>query len=504
MRRTLLILVVLLVALAAGVYVFARSVLASDLVRSALERQLTARLGEPVRIGSASAAVFPRVSLALEDVSVGDPATAVIGEIRIVTGLRPLFSRRIADAEVVVSHGRLAAPLLAAFAAASPEAGATPGAAASFSVTSVRDLSLRDLTVTGGGRALAIDLDSSIDGDQLRIARLVLRAGKTQVEATGALTSMSRLEGTLDARAAPLDLNEMLATASALTAADGPGGTAAGTARPSPMHLAVTLTAPSGTFNAYEFTDLSATLDIVSGRVALAPLALRAFGGRFDGTLEADTSQPVPQLQLSGQLDGFDVVALMKASGSTGGVSGRLGGTVSLQASGTDPATLLRSGRGTIDAVISDGSIPGLDLVRTVVLAFGKPTGAPVEGSGTGFSRLGGRFAMAGGTLRSDNLAMASRDLDLAGTLTLNLETGALASRADVVLSRDLTAQAGTDLRRYAQEDGRVVVPATLGGTLERPSVSLDLASATRRAIGNELRRRTKSFLDGLLNKKDR
>jgi hypothetical protein len=111
---------------------------------------------------------------------------------------------------------------------------------------------------------------------------------------------------------------------------------------------------------------------------------------------------------------------------------------------------------------------------------------------------------MAGGTLRSDNLAMASRDLDLAGTLTLNLETGALASRADVVLSRDLTAQAGTDLRRYAQEDGRVVVPATLGGTLERPSVSLDLASATRRAIGNELRRRTKSFLDGLLNKKDR
>jgi hypothetical protein len=232
--------------------------------------------------------------------------------------------------------------------------------------------------------------------------------------------------------------------------------------------------------------------------------ALRAFGGRFDGTLEADTSQPVPQLQLSGQLDGFDVVALMKASGSTGGVSGRLGGTVSLQASGTDPATLLRSGRGTIDAVISDGSIPGLDLVRTVVLAFGKPTGAPVEGSGTGFSRLGGRFAMAGGTLRSDNLAMASRDLDLAGTLTLNLETGALASRADVVLSRDLTAQAGTDLRRYAQEDGRVVVPATLGGTLERPSVSLDLASATRRAIGNELRRRTKSFLDGLLKKKDR
>lgn len=503
MRRTLLIVLVLLAALTAGIYLFARSVLASDLVRSALERQLTARLGEPVRIGSARAAVFPRVSLALEDVSVGDPASAVIGEIRIVTGLRPLFSRTIADAEVVVSHGRLAAPLLAAFAAAPPAAAAAPAGAASLTVTSIRQLSLRDVAVTGGARALTIDLDSAVEGEQLRIDRLVLRAGKTRVEASGTLTSMSRLEGTLDARAAPLDLNEMLATASALTAADVPRGPAAGAAEPSPMHLAVTLTAPSGTFNAYAFTDLSTTVDVVPGRVTLAPLALRAFGGRFEGRLEAGTSRPIPELQLSGRLDGVDVVALMQASGSAGGISGRLGGTLSLAAAGTEPAALLRSGRGTIDAVIADGTLPGLDLVRTVVLAFGKPTGAPVEGSGTGFSRLGGRFTMAGGTLRSDNLAMASRDLDLAGTLSLDLQSGALASRADVALSRELTAQAGTDLRRYAQEDGRVVVPATLGGTLERPSVSLDIAAATRRALGNELKRRTKSFLEGLFKKKD-
>lgn len=502
MRRTLLIVLVLLVAVTAGIYLVARSVLASDLVRSALERQLTARLGEPVRIGSARATVFPRVSLALEDVSVGDPASAVIGEIRIVTGLRPLFSRTIADAEIVVSHGRLAAPLLAAFAAAPPDASA-PAGTASFTVTSIRQLSLRDVAVAGGARALTIDLDSAVEGERLRIDRLVLRAGKSRVEASGRLTSMSRLEGTLDARAAPLDLNEMLATASALTAADVRGGPAAGAAEPSPMHLAVTLTAPSGTFNAYEFTDLSTTVDVVPGRVTLAPLALRAFGGRFEGRLEAGTSRPIPELQVSGRLAGVDVVALMQASGSAGGVSGRLGGTLSLAAAGTEPAALLRSGRGTIDAVITDGTLPGLDLVRTVVLAFGKPTGAPVEGSGTGFSRLGGRFTMAGGTLRSDNLAMASRDLDLAGTLSLDLQSGALASRADVALSRELTAQAGTDLRRYAQEDGRVVVPATLGGTLERPSVSLDIAAATRRALGNELKRRTKSFLEGLFKKND-
>jgi hypothetical protein len=65
-----------------------------------------------------------------------------------------------------------------------------------------------------------------------------------------------------------------------------------------------------------------------------------------------------------------------------------------------------------------------------------------------------------------------------------------------------LTSQAGVDLRRYAQEDGRVVVPATFGGTLQQPTVSLDIADAARRALTNELERRTRSLLDGLFKRK--
>ena len=73
----------------------------------------------------------------------------------------------------------------------------------------------------------------------------------------------------------------------------------------------------------------------------------------------------------------------------------------------------------------------------------------------------------------------------------MHIASGALSARANVVLSPELTAQAGVDLRRYAQEDGRVVVPATIGGTLQQPTVSLDVAAAARRALTNELERRT-------------
>jgi hypothetical protein len=124
------------------------------------------------------------------------------------------------------------------------------------------------------------------------------------------------------------------------------------------------------------------------------------------------------------------------------------------------------------------------------------------EGSGTAFETLGGRFSLSSGTLRSENLALRSRDVDTDGRGTLTVDTGAVDARADVTLSKDLTAQAGTDLRRYAQQDGRVVVPAVVGGTLTQPSVSVDVVAAARRAFGNEVNRRVTDFIGGLFKKK--
>ena len=224
-------------------------------------------------------------------------------------------------------------------------------------------------------------------------------------------------------------------------------------------------------------------------------------GGRFDGRLDADTRKSVPLLRLSGRIDGLDIVEAMKAAGSQGGITGRLGGSLSLSAAGTDSATLLRTARGSMSAAITDGTMPRLDLVRPIVLAFGKPSGAPSPGSGSGFSRLAGTFALANGAVSSKDIAMAARDFDVNGQGSVELASGALSARGDVVLSPELTAQAGVDLRRYAQEDGRVVVPATVGGTLQQPSVALDLAAATRRALAERARAPRQGFLRRSLSK---
>ena len=139
---------------------------------------------------------------------------------------------------------------------------------------------------------------------------------------------------------------------------------------------------------------------------------------------------------------------------------------------------------------IVDGVIPGLDMVRSIVLAFGRPSGVPPAGSGSAFTRLAGTFTLDDQTLRSNDVTFASRDFDMAGTVTVTMPSGTVTMRADVVLSRELTAQAGTDLRRYAQEDGRVVVPAVITGTIANPTITIDMGAALSRAVQNELKRK--------------
>jgi uncharacterized protein involved in outer membrane biogenesis len=499
-RRGIAVAAAILAVLVLGLYVAAQQLLASDAVRSAIAGQLSARFGQPVRIASAGAWIFPRVGVDLRDVTIGDPASVHLAHVRVATGLRALLSRTIAEAEVEITDGRVALPLPFPLAAA-PAPVADQPSSPSLTIASIRHISLRNVAVVAGGRTLHVDLESALDGDRLDISALSARADKTHIDANGTLTSIARLEGRFEAGADPLDLDEMIAIASAMTAS-GEGAAAQRRPTESTLHLTMAMKAPSGQFGGYAFRDLSSTIDLAAGRFTLSPLSLRTFGGSLTGVVTVNTSGAVPRVRFDGGMDNLDMTEIMKISGSPGAITGRLGGTIDATADGTDGASVMRTARGTIHASIADGQLPRLDIVRNVVLAFGKPSGAAPEGSGTAFARIGGTFSLANGVLTTDDLTLTSRDVEMRGGGSVRLASGGLQARAEVRLSRELTEQAGSDLRRYAQEDGRVIVPATIGGSLARPVVSVDVAAAGRRALENELRRRAKDWLGGLIKRK--
>ena len=52
-------------------------------------------------------------------------------------------------------------------------------------------------------------------------------------------------------------------------------------------------------------------------------------------------------------------------------------------------------------------------------------------------------------------------------------------------LSEAFSQQAGRDVLRYAQEEGRVTLPATISGSAENLKVRIDAADVAKRAVRN-------------------
>jgi AsmA protein len=454
-RKWLIAVAAVGVLLAAGAYVVAQQALGGDLVRSQIEQQIASRLGQPVHITSASAVILPSVAIDLRDLTIGQPAAVQIGRVRLATGLRGLISRRVENAAILVENGRVGWPLPFSLGATN----GSSGGSSSVTVASVRQIQLRNVTVSTALPPITVDVDASLSGDRLDVTHVSARSDGNALEASGAMTSLTRLDGR--------------------------------------FHLRGDLT-----FAGYRARNFSATLTLTSGGLSLTPMTFTMFDGKFDnGGLSIDLRQSVPRVQLKGSVARLDVADIVKNTGSTGGITGRLVGALSVSGTGTDGASLLRGSRGTFRATIVDGTLPYIDIVRPVILAFGKPSGRTPSGSGSSFSSLTGTFTLADATLATQNLTLETRDFTGRGTASLNVESGAIDSRLELVLSQELTAQAGTDLRRYAEQHGRVVMPATVGGTITHPSVFVDVAAAGRRAVENELKRKTGSLLKGIIKK---
>jgi uncharacterized protein involved in outer membrane biogenesis len=497
MRRTLLIVAVTVLALLVAAGVLARRLLDPDTVRASLEQQASAVTGHPVTVAGIDWAVSMRPRLVLTGVQIGDPPAITVDSLELTTGLRALLSKRVSGASIVVTGSQIALPLPITLgpnpgtsSAASAEPARTAGSA--FLVESIERIALENIELTAGGRRLRLDAESSLAGDHLTVSSLRLQSERTTVTGRGEITALADRRGTFSAVADPLDLDELLAIAGGVSgprparANDGRATRAAGPAD-APLDIRVEIKAPRGQILGIEFAGLATTIALGRGGVTLDPFSVAVFDGTLGGRLHLDTTGDTPRATLSADVAGLDAARLVAVAGSPGVLTGRLGGQLALDSRGTTASSVFQSARGRASVAIADGTIPGLDLVGPAILAFGKPDPSKAVGRSRAFSRLGGTFTLADGMLQSSDLSMNSRDLDLAGRGSLRVDGAVADVRANLLLSEDLSAQAGRDLFRYAHEGSRIVLPATVTGPLEAPSVSIDLGAATGRALRNEL-----------------
>lgn len=487
-RRILLALAVLVVVAAGAVYWF----FSGDGIRRALEQQATAWLGHPVRIASASGRLFPRVGVQLTNVRVGEPVRLALADVEVSTGLRALLSRRVEDAELILSDSRIDLPL--PFTLPTAEADDRATSSSSFTVASISAISLRDIRVTSRSREIVVSADSSLNGSRLTLDSFTARSGETAVDASGIVDLEPTFNAKLQASANRLDFDDLMAIADAFT----PQRPAkqAGTGALVPGRLEAKLTAARGTAAGVELAKLAATMTVRGNRVTLAPATFELFGGGYQGTMDADLGADRMTLAVTANINELDVAQLAAFGGVKDTITGHLTGKGRFTGRGADFASVLASATGGGSANITNGTIKGLELVRTVVLFFGRPAADAPAGGGQRFDRIGATFSLARQVVTSESLTLQSPDVDVAGSGTLIIPTKALDGRATLMLSESLSAQAGTDLVRFTREGNRVVLPAVIGGTLERPRVTIDAAAAAQRGLKNEIQRQLKGLFD--------
>jgi autotransporter translocation and assembly factor TamB len=181
MKKILLSGLVLIVVAMIGLPLWATSVLTGDTVRSAIAAQVAKAIGQPVTIGAISASVFPRVTLNLTNVRIGEPARVVAASLHLGTDLRALLSRRIEHATVRLSGARVELPL-PTFTLGDSSPSDSKTTSAPVEIVSIDEIVLRDVQIVSGGRTVTGDVEVVPQGNAIQIRRIALGAGETTIQ----------------------------------------------------------------------------------------------------------------------------------------------------------------------------------------------------------------------------------------------------------------------------------------------------------------------------------
>jgi uncharacterized protein involved in outer membrane biogenesis len=493
-KKAAIAIVALLVLLTAAGFFWARSILATDTVRTALAAQISAAIGQPVTIRSISAGIYPRVTVILEGVAIGQPARIQAETLRLGTDFRALLSRRIVHGTVRLDKARIELPLLPLGSPGTPSTGTATGGWP-VEIVSIDDVLLNDVQVVSGSRTLRGDIEAIPHGNGLTLRKVSLKAEDTNINATGEITDLAGPVGAIDLKAGTLNLDRLLTFLAEFSSGFGTPGRAGSRQASGPtagkaMDVTLTLNADRATMGTLALERLTGKARVTREGVSIDPVEFGLFSGQYKGSLAVSLADALT-LRLRAALSNIDVAAATAFAGSPGTITGRLSGRVDLTGSGTDFSKIVDGIRGTARVDIKDGIVKNLGLVRTVVIATSMRSDAQTLPAGSSndehFSQLGATLAIASGSARTSDLLFESPDVTLKAAGSVQLNGSAIDLKGNIQLSEALSQQAGRDLYRYTQEQGRVTLPATVTGSAQSPAVRIDVGAAATRAMKNKL-----------------
>lgn len=519
MRRFLYVLIALLV-LVLAVFGLGYGALHSSAVHKKIEEALTSALGQPVELGGFGVALFPTPALDVHAVRIGGADSNSAPGLSLASlHVSPEVKSFLPGRTLTIDHvelrgltialrkdktGKWLLPVAPAPAGAGGAGGAGGAPPVNLRLLQVRDGRIRivDDSLTGPKGEPTVSTISNVEaelqaaGGDIKAPRFTGRLGGTTV--TGA------------AEAGPKGASLQLASES-IESADLPSLFALAGMRPypglaisgkAPFELSTTIAPDFKTFVAagkaaiahvklgtLALDDMSSEFRFEKGVFTLNPFTFTFFGGKQQGSVAIDLSQPAPVYTIRSGVSGLDVNRALSATTTMKDfLLGRASVTADVKGSGSSAPAIQKSLTGTVKFQLTNGVIKNFPLLARVNQALGITEG---NDNDTKFESLSGTAAIGGGKAKTNDLLLKAGELSMNGAGVLGFDQSLdfkLHAVMSAAKSQQLLGKLGP-LGRLRNAQGEIVVPVTVTGTTRAPKYGVDIGSVAKKQAKEEIQK---------------
>ena len=326
----------------------------------------------------------------------------------------------------------------------------------------------------------------SADAEQVQLAELRILLDDTTLSGTGSIGAgeVTRIRAALALDA--IDLDRYLPPA-AEDAAEPPPGEDVELAFDWLRGIDLDATVKAGRLivNGLTLTDLDARAVARDGVLTLQPFGAALYGGQVRGTARLDARQSPATFSLEQSLSALQMLPFVQDLAGFDRLTGiaQLGAKLTTTASST--AGLMSGLNGELSFDVADGALKGVNLwyeiQRANALARGRP--APQRTSAdTEFRQLKGTAVIRDGLVVNQDLVGGLPFLGLTGRGEINLVESALDYRLNATVIREAVDEATGERSELAGAS----LPLRLSGSLDSPSVSVDIGGLARGRLEQE------------------
>jgi AsmA protein len=225
-----------------------------------------------------------------------------------------------------------------------------------------------------------------------------------------------------------------------------------------------------------EAKDLKIDVEAKGPQSRLQHLSVNLFGGQLTAQGGLTSGSHAPPFDGKVAMQSIQLGPVMETVGTDKvSVSGTTATELALHGAGFSMPDLTKALEGTGHAVIKDGKIEGINLLKEA-MALLKAVGFSQDiGNATVFSTIETNFRIKSGIITVERLLMDSHDFQATGTGTIGFDK-ILNLKTNLSLSEALSAKiAGSSpYAKMATAGGRLSVPMVITGTAQAPSYGLD------------------------------